>query len=264
MFQNSQRQQIKITVNQKDYDMTYIELNNCNKKDMIISHGSFYNADGMLDFAKYFMEDYHVIVPDLPGHYDKPSQAVNDFSLFVEIYKTFIEALVNRGVIQEKPYMAGWSLGGSLTLALACKNILGKAIILDGDSKWTEAVLPAFPNQDIFQKTLQDLIGKPSVGADSKLIEEILLQLPKYLTDYQTANKDMDMDYSLDIREELKNIKIPVIITFGTLDFLTSLRKQQELVAAIDDATFISIEGGTHQVCTDRPDVVAGEILKVL
>lgn len=218
----------------------------------------------MLDLAEYFKTDYHVILPDFPGHYGNPTQAVDNFDLFVAIYKTFIETLVRNSVIKEKPYMMGWSLGGSLTLALASQNVLEKAVLLNGDSKWTECDLPRYTDDTMLREGFKLSFNSPSEGADPKMVEHMIATIPECVTDYQTANKDLDMDFSLDIRENLKNIKIPVILIFGDHDFLTTLKKQEELVNAIDGSILIPIVGGTHQVCADRPDKVAEEILKVL
>ena len=109
-----------------------------------------------------------------------------------------------------------------------------------------------------------NLLEAASVGADPEYTKVLQNDMPEYLVDYQTANKDLTMDYALDIREELKKIDVPVILVLGTLDFLTVISKQQELEAAIKDTTLIVIEGGTHMVCADRPEVVAKELLNVL
>lgn len=249
---NSLRNLIKIN----GIDVSWIELGRAGKgDDVIILHGSFCNADIMREYAEKFAKGNHVILIDLPGHFVSEPQMFSDFdaltNCIVEIIKTFRKL----NIIAKKPILHGWSLAGSLVLNIAASEpqLLKEGVVLDGDSEWINKVIPPFISSEQLIGTFKGLLSTPSVGVSQETVAQLIEKSEHCLCNWQVANADLTMDFSLNITDKLDKIVIPISIIFGEFDFLSSVERQKILASSIKNAKLHIIPGGMHQICIEKP-----------
>lgn len=99
-----------------EMEMAYYMHSNPGKPTLLMLHGYSSNKDIWNRFAKYFKDDYQLIVPDLAGHGDTPYDASWSYSMPAQA-KRVVALLDAVGV--EKAHIIGNSMGGFLTATLA-------------------------------------------------------------------------------------------------------------------------------------------------
>lgn len=99
-----------------EMEMAYYIHANPGKPTILMLHGYSADKDNWNRFAKYFSDDYQVIVPDLAGHGDTPYDPSWSYSMPAQA-KRVVALLDVLGV--EKAHIIGNSMGGFLTATLA-------------------------------------------------------------------------------------------------------------------------------------------------
>lgn len=106
------------------------------------------------------------------------------------------------------------------------------------------------------------MLSNPSMYSDEEEIWDLMNNLKFCTCDWEVANADLTMDYSLDIEHKLKYIEVHIDIIFGNMDFLTQMGRQMSLAASIKNCQLYVVAGGMHQVCIDRPQHVYETLVK--
>lgn len=195
----------------------------------------------MKPVADPFSDEYNILIVDLPGYglSSEPTYAwtVNDY---VECFKEMFEKLNI-----EKPILVGHSFGGKISLLYASKYPVEKMVLFGSP----------------FKKEIQKLSMKVKVLKTLKKVP-VLNKLEGFAkkhigsTDYRNASPLMREilvnTVNLDITEEVKKIKCPTLIIWGTLDEAVPLKRAYELEELIDDAGVVVYDNCTHYAYLER------------
>ncbi len=228
-------------INIKNVNINYVRYGKEDAKTIVYLHGWGQNIAMMKPVADPFTDEYNVLIVDLPGYGDseEPPYAwtVNDY---VECFKEMFEKLNI-----DKPILIGHSFGGKISLLYASKYEVEKLVLFGSPFKQEVTkvslklkILKGLKKVPVVNKL--EGFAKKHIGSDdykkaSPLMREILVS---------TVN--------LDITEDVKKIKCPTLIVWGTNDEAVPVERAYELEKLIDDAGVIVYEGCTHYAYLER------------
>ena len=227
----------------KNVDINYEHFDNKSKTSLVFLHGWGQNIKMMESLAKPFCKKYNVLIIDLPGFGDsaepKEVWSIYDYSEMVnELLK---ELKINN------PILIGHSFGGKISLAYAIKYNPKKIVLLASPYK-----------KNIKKPTLKMKVYKTvkKIPLLNKL--EGFVKNHVGSTDYKNASEMMKKilvnHVNLDLTEELKNIKCPTLLIWGTNDNAVSYEDGKELEKLIPNAGLVTYEGCTHYAYLERLD----------
>lgn len=228
-------------INIKNVNINYVRYGKEDAKTIVYLHGWGQNIAMMKPVADPFTDEYNVLIVDLPGYggSEEPPYAwtVNDY---VECFKEMFEKLNI-----DKPILIGHSFGGKISLLYASKYEVEKLVLFGSPFKQEVTkvslklkILKGLKKVPVVNKL--EGFAKKHIGSDdykkaSPLMREILVS---------TVN--------LDITEDVKKIKCPTLIVWGTNDEAVPVERAYELEKLIDDAGVIVYEGCTHYAYLER------------
>ena len=232
-----------------DVNLNYQRYGNIKGKTIVLLHGWGQNIDMMKPIGDRFTKDFDIIIFDLPG-FGKSSEPKEFFSCYdyVELIHKALEELK-----VERPIIIGHSFGGKLGLLYASIYETEKLVCL------------ASP----FCKEIQKVTMKARLLKTLKKVP-ILNKLEDFAkrhmgsTDYRNASGVMRNilvgHVNLDIKEDVKKIKCPTLLIWGTNDEAVSIERAYELEKLIKDAGLVVYEGCTHYAYLER----LGQTINVL
>jgi pimeloyl-ACP methyl ester carboxylesterase len=187
----------------------------------------------------------------LPGHAcGEPCTSVD----------SYVEWL--RGYIQDNYYidvvLAGHSLGGAIVQLYALKYpedlkgliLIGSGARLRVSTMYLEMLKQAKSNRSI----LEDFFHESYEFIESGLRE--VLQRKALDCDPTVFLNDMLCCDRFDIMDRVHQIKLPTLAICGSEDIMTPPKYTTYLASKIDGARYIIIEGGTHMVFAEQPELV--------
>lgn len=219
----------------KDVYVNYIDYGVNTGKTLVFLHGWGQNISMMQPLAENFAKENRVVIIDLPGH-GASSEPLFDWDLtdFVSMLKEFFDKLKI-----ENPILIGHSFGGKISLLYASKYKIEKLILFGSP----------------FRKQIQKLSIKTKILKSLKKVP-ILNKLEGFAkkhigsTDYKKASPIMReilvKHVNNDITDEVKKIKVPTLIIWGTKDYTVSINEAYELEKLISDSAVIAYENCTH------------------
>ena len=232
-----------------DVNLNYQRYGNIKGKTIVLLHGWGQNIDMMKPIGDRFTKDFDIIIFDLPGfgNSSEPKEFFSCYDYVELIHKALEELKV------EKPIIIGHSFGGKLGLLYASKYETEKLVCL------------ASP----FCKEIQKVTMKARLLKTLKKIP-VLNKLEDFAkrhmgsTDYRNASGVMRNilvgHVNLDIKEDIKKIKCPTLLIWGTHDEAVSIERAYELEKLIKDAGLVVYEGCTHYAYLER----LGQTISVL
>ncbi len=211
-----------------DVDINYIEYGE--GEDIVLLHGWGQNIEMMKPVGDKL--NGHKIIIDLPG-YGNSTEPKTVWTVYdyVECIKKLLDSLKI-----DNPILIGHSFGGKISLAYASKYKVN---------------LFASP----FKKGVEKLSMKTKILKFAKkvpVVNKLEGFAKKHIgsTDYKNASEMMRKilveTVNLDIREDVKKIKCPSLIFWGTNDEAVPVEDAKELESLIKDAGLIIYEGCTH------------------
>ena len=215
----------------KDVDVNYIDYG---KGDaVVLLHGWGQNIEMMKPVGDRL--NCRKIIVDLPG-YGLSSEPSYVWSVYD--YVECIHELLNYLNIKT-PILIGHSFGGKISLVYASCYEVKKLILF------------ASP----FKKGVEKLSLKTKILKKAKKVP-ILNKLEEFAkkhigsTDYKNASvmmrKILVETVNLDIRKDVKNIKCPTLIFWGTNDSAVPFQDAYELEELIEDSGVVMYEGCSH------------------
>ena len=232
-----------------DVNLNYQRYGNIEGKTIVLLHGWGQNIDMMKPIGDRFTKDFDIVIFDLPGfgHSSEPKEFFSCYDYVELIHKALEELKV------EKPIIIGHSFGGKLGLLYASKYETEKLVCL------------ASP----FCKEIQKVTMKARLLKTLKKVP-LLNKLEDFAkrhmgsTDYRNASGVMRNilvgHVNLDIKEDIKKIKCPTLLIWGTNDEAVSIERAYELEKLIKDAGLVVYEGCTHYAYLER----LGQTISVL
>lgn len=248
-------------VNVNDIDMSYIQLGNPeSEKSIVIIHGSTFSALAMVPYGELYVKDgYNVILVDTPGHYGILAKSKAVFSELTDSVANFMKVLIEDGKLSNKSEVHGWSLGGSICFDLAIRHseIVKSIGIIDGSSNWHGLDLghiTDYENKlDAVTKLANDL---KSTAVSQEAVNKYVLEYPFTLAPVEACNNDFIIDKVLNVDDRLSDIDVPVYIFYGSIDTLTTIEKQNEILSKLKDGKLFVAEGYGHMAVLEDPKTV--------
>lgn len=224
----------------KDVDINYTLYGNNHKDTIVLLHGWGQNIDMMKPIGNYLEDDYQILIPDLPGfgNSDTPS-----YPWSLDDYVEVIHELISRLKIK-KVILMGHSFGGKIALLYASKYDVEKLVVFGS---------PINHNHKVTTKTkilkgIKKLPGMNKIGEVAK----------KFIgsDDYKKANPIMRQilvnHVNQDIYDDIKKIKAPTLIVWGTADMQVDVEVAYEIEKAISNSGVVVYEGCSHYAYLER------------
>lgn len=232
----------------QDIKINYIRYGK-GKDTIVLLHGWGQNIEMMKMVADPFESDYDIIIIDLPGH-GKSEEPKRVYTLydFVDCVKSLLDSLKIKN-----PILIGHSFGGKISLLYASMYEVKKLILFGSPFKCEI--------KKISLKTKMLKTAKKVPGLNK--LEEFA---KKHIgsTDYKNASPLMRQilveHVNLDITDDVKKIKCPTLIIWGTLDDAVPVERAYELENLISDAGVVIYENCTHYAYLER----LGQTISVL
>ena len=216
-------------------DIHYEFYENPKKPTLVYLHGWGQNISMMAPLANPFTRDYQVLLVDLAGH-GESSEPPIPWTVFdyVQSLKELIDELKIKN-----PILIGHSFGGKVSLAYASKYETQKLILFAPPFKKEVA------NLSLKTKTLKTLKKVPGLNKLANVAKRHIGS-----SDYRNASNIMReilvLTVNLDITCEVKKIKAPTLLIWGTDDSAVNIRDAYLLESLLADAAVIVYENCTH------------------
>lgn len=224
----------------KDCNINYVDYG---AKDdaIVLLHGWGQNIDMMKSVGDQFQSNHRIIIVDLPG-FGLSSEPKYPWEL--DDYVEFLDILLTNLKVKN-PIIIGHSFGGKIGLLYASDKSVKKLVCLASPYK-----------KKIKKDTLKLKILKTAkkVPGINKL--EGFAKRHIGSTDYKNASEMMRNilvnHVNLDITENVKKIKCPTLLIWGTMDMQVSINDAYELEKLIDNCGLVTYDGCTHYAYLER------------
>ncbi len=254
--------------------ISYLENDADGKKPtVVLIHGFAANKENWVRFAAHLVSDYHVVIPDLPGH----GESVKDFNLnygYSDQVKYLHEIL---GLLKtEKFHMAGNSMGGAISCLYAATypDQVKSLLLVDpaGIHRY-ECEL----NRRIKEGKNPLIVTCPD---DFENLIEFALEKKPYIpwpitdvmaekaVENQAVNQkifsDMRVSREFEFEDAIQTIKAPTLIFWGAEDRVISVRNATLFEQLIPGSHKIIFEGVGHAPMIEIPEKAAEKYLEFL
>lgn len=223
--------------------INYIKYGNETGNNIVLLHGWGQNIEMMKMIGDRFMHHFQITIIDLPGHglSEEPKEALQVVD-FVNIVHKLLDKLKI-----SNPILIGHSFGGKISLLYSSMYRTKKVIVLASPfckevkkPSLKTKILKSLKKVPILNKL--ENFAKRHIGSD----------------DYRNANPIMRQilvnTVNCDITENVKNIKVPVLAIWGTLDEAVPIERAYELEKLINNCGVVVYEGCTHYAYLERLD----------
>lgn len=226
---------IKMYKNINNCDINYIRYGNTKGEDVVLLHGWGQNIEMMKPIGNALEKNFNVTIIDLPG-YGESSEP--PFPWEVSDYVDAIKKLLEEEKI-DNPILIGHSFGGKISLLYSSMYKVKKLVLFGSP----------------FKREIEKLSIKTKILKSLKKVP-VLNKLEGFAkkhigsTDYRNATDTMRKvlvnTVNLDITENIKKIKAPTLIIWGSLDEAVPLKRAYELESLIKNAGVVVYENCTH------------------
>ena len=219
--------------NIKDVDINYIDYGS-GDNTLVFLHGWGQNIEMMKPVGDK-IKNNRIIIIDLPGFGDSP-EPNTIWSMYD--YADMVHELLD-SLDVSNPILLGHSFGGKISLIYASKYKTNKLVLFGSPFKQN---IKKLSTKTKILKSLKKVPGLNKLEGFAK----------KHIgsRDYKQASPFMRkilVDHvNLDITEEVKKIKCPTIIIWGSLDEEVPIEDAYELEKLISDAAVIEYPGCSH------------------
>lgn len=222
-------------------DINYKDYGNKEGSPIVYLHGWGQNIEMMEPIANPLKKTHRLIILDLPGF---GSSEEPHYAWSLEDYVEMIHSLLTSLKV-EKPSIIGHSFGGKLTLIYAIKYPVEKIMLLASPYK----VKIKKPSLKV--RILKKAKTIPGLGGIADKMKNHLGS-----TDYKNATPLMKeilvKHINTDLTEQVKQIKCPTFIIWGTNDEAVPVADAYELEKLIKDSGLAIYDGCTHYAYLER------------
>jgi pimeloyl-ACP methyl ester carboxylesterase len=224
----------------KGVKVNYIDYGEGNRT-IVLLHGWGQNIEMMKQIGDRLKKNNRIIIVDLPGFgmSDEPSTIwlLNDY---VECIKELLDNLEI-----SNPMLIGHSFGGKISLLYASKYKVEKLVLFGSPFK------QEIKKMSLKTKVLKFLKKVPVINNLEGFAKKHIGS-----RDYREASEFMRKilveHVNLDIEEDVKKIKCPTLIVWGTMDQEVPIERAYELEKLISDSAVIPYEGCSHYAYLER------------
>lgn len=198
------------------------------------------------------------VVVDLPGHGSSDVEAYDLLHQSIEA----IEALMIREAPGRCWTLVGHSLGGLLALKVALDRrvpVMGLGLLN------TAAMIAVNPRVVRMLTSTLDTDDEQLIhqGFASETGETVVKLVTDDLHRSRLRPNSFDAIEAMDLRADVTNLAIPVVVIWARHDPVISARKSRTMAAAISQAKAVETDGG-HYSHLERPAVVAAEVTDLM
>ena len=254
----------------------YVDWGETGNPPMVLLHGFSAQARYWDGFAVHMRDAYHVYALDQRGHGDSewaesygPETMPADLAAFVD------------GLGIDRFTLVGHSMGGGVAFRYAADHPERIERLIIEDSSLPSPDRPPLPNSDnsVQRALAKDMfedeeeivahLRRQSPGVSEERIRQVLPQWYRRLDDGRYTFKfdpalrqrlraaAMDPEQyrrsATELREKLKALTCPVLIVRGETSDILSPEAAEDTVAALPNATLVTIPGAGHNVHTENP-----------
>ena len=225
-----------------DVDINYVDYGE-GDNTLVLLHGWGQNIAMMKPIGDRLKKNNRIIIIDLPG-FGESEEPKEIWSMFD--YAKSINKLLKLLKV-DNPILIGHSFGGKISLIYASMYNVKKLILFGSP----------------FKKEVKELSLKTKVLKKLKQVP-LLNKLEGFAKrhigsrDYRQASdfmrKILVEHVNLDITAEVKKIKCPTLLVWGTMDTEVPIERAYELEKLISDAGVVEYEGCSHYAYLERLD----------
>lgn len=225
----------------------YIEEGNGHP--IVLLHGLFGALSNFRDVINHFSDNYKVVIPLLPI-YELPVKETSVASL-AEFLKEFLE---HKGY--DKVTLLGNSLGGHVALVytVAYPAKVHSMVLTGSSGLYESAMGDTFPrrgDKDYIKDKVKLTFYDP-INATDELVEEVF----EIVNNREKVLRTLALSKSAirhNMRDELKNIQIPVCLIWGKNDTVTPPQVADEFHELLPQSDLYWIEKCAHAPMMERP-----------
>lgn len=227
--------------NYKDIVVNYSYYKNDSNITLVFLHGWGQNIEMMLPLAKPFIKKYNCLIIDLPGFgkSDEPNEVWDIYE-----YAKMVNSLVKKLKLTN-PILIGHSFGGKISICYSLMFDTKKIVLLA--SPYRKAIKKSSFKVRVFKTVKKVPVLNKLEGFAKKHLGS---------TDYKNASEMMRKilvkHVNLDLSEEVKNIKCPTLLIWGTNDSAVPYNDAVVLEKLIPNCGLVTYEGCTHYAYIER------------
>jgi pimeloyl-ACP methyl ester carboxylesterase len=253
----------------RGFDVAYAELGDPTDQDLVLLHGIHAAASGheYWAVASDLAEDYHVLIPDLPGfgHSDRPALFYS-----ASLYTTFVGDFL-ADTTDEPPVVVASSLTGGYAASAAGDLDLSQLVLIcpsAGVSNRRRRWLRALMRSPLVGQALFNAIAsKASIRhfhADHGVAD--LSRIPDDVIDYEWASAHQPgarfapasflagyLDPAADLGDVLADLDVPTTLVWGRAADITPLADGRDL-AERADARLVVVDDAKLLPHVEHPD----------
>ncbi|MBC7811202.1 MAG: alpha/beta hydrolase [Burkholderiales bacterium] len=230
-----------------------------NRAALLLIHGAGgTHLDWPLQLRR--LPEAYVAACHLPGHGYSPGPPRTTIASYAEDVVALLGALNI-----EQAYIVGHSMGGAVALTLALnepERVKGLILISTGAKLRVHA--------DILEHVVDDTEGVVTLvnGWEWSADADPDLRAAGYERRLAAGAETLYADYTacdtFDVRERLPEINVPTLVLGGTDDRMTPFKYSHYLAQNIPEAQLDIIEGGSHMMALEQPQVIVKSIQRWL
>ena len=232
----------------KNY-INYYDNDIKSEKALVFLHGWGQSKDMMAPLSNKF-HDIRTICIDLPGFNNTTNHDVLSVYDYANTIKKFLDELNINSII-----LVGHSFGGKIALVFASLYDVDGLVVLGAPYKRTKISL------------LKRCLFKLSSFVKFDFARKVYIKLFGS-TDYKNANESLRKvlkdTVSTSITDDIKKIKAPTLLIWGTCDDVVPIQDAYFINSLIDDSAVIEIQGKSHYAYLEEVDLVYNVIKKFI
>jgi len=235
-------------------------------RPLVFLHGWAMSATVFAEIAEMLAADFHLLIPDLPGHGKSSVAAKNDLSGLSGDLACWLAAVASRPVS-----LAGWSLGGMLALEMAHQQTIpvDRLVLVGTTPRFTQnnGWVFGLPSGQVhalarnlqrrFESTLADFFALAFSG--ERITPERLRAIRNFavkkspLPDRDAILGLLNVLASHDQRPVLSAIRQPALVMHGEQDQIVPFTAGQYLSEKLPNAHLVKFPGIGHVPFLSRP-----------
>ncbi len=234
---------------------------------VVLINGLTRSSTHWFQFADELSKHAQVVLIDNRGT-GRSKSVRADWTLSIQQMANDVERVIEQ-IDCERAHIFGLSMGGMIGMALALKSpqLIRSLTLLNASSGGflyprisPRAMFGSFssglnPRRSV-EAAASYLVGDVSKEHFEELVNQWLEVEKVEPTSYKLAALQMFAAAKFDVRSRLKELKMPVAVMVSLDDAFVPMRNSEFLHAELNDAEWIPLAKGGHEVTVSKPNVV--------